>query len=73
VRLESLVFFLDRSVGKRRVAESLRARGALVELHDDHFAKDVPDSEWIAEVIRRGWIIVTKDKWIRLAHWSAQR
>ena len=31
------VFFIDRALGKRAVAEALRKAGAIVEIHDDHF------------------------------------
>ena len=43
----------------------MRDAGARVEEHDDHFAQDAPDAEWIPDVARRGWIILTKDKNIR--------
>jgi predicted nuclease of predicted toxin-antitoxin system len=33
--------------------------------HRDVFSHDVPDSQWIAEVGRRGWVIVTRDQEIR--------
>lgn len=47
------------------MAERLRAGGEAVELLSDHFDADVADEEWIAEVGQRGWIILTKDKFIR--------
>jgi hypothetical protein len=34
------VFFLDRSLGKNRVATALRQAGATVHIHDDHFPPD---------------------------------
>jgi len=36
-----------------------------VEIHDDHFAPDTPDTVWLAEVGVRGWIVLTKDNRIR--------
>lgn len=36
-----------------------------MEVHLDHFAGDAPDTEWIPEVARRGWVLITKDKNIR--------
>jgi len=39
--------------------------GIPVELHDDHFAPDCPDADWLAEVGRRGWIVITRDLRIR--------
>jgi len=59
------VFFFDRCLGNRDVPDAIRARGLTVEIHADHFQHDAPDSVWIPEVGRRGWIIVTKDKSIR--------
>jgi len=63
--LETAVFFIDRSVGKRLVAEPLRAAGLTVELHDDHFPQDALDEEWLAEVGRRRWYVITRDDRIR--------
>lgn len=62
--LESINIFIDRSLG-RKIAEPLREAGANVFLHDDYFAQDVVDEEWLAEVGTRGWIVLTKDKVIR--------
>jgi hypothetical protein len=63
--LEKAVFFLDRSVGRRSVAEPLREAGLVVELHDDHFPQDALDEEWLMEVGRRGWCVITRDDRIR--------
>ena len=57
--------FLDRNLGKRIVSARLRAEGVDVEVHDDHFAIDAPDEEWIRSVARRGWVAVTRDRNIR--------
>jgi predicted nuclease of predicted toxin-antitoxin system len=65
VRPDAVVFFVDRSLGKRHVPDALRALGAMVEVHDDHFATNATDAEWITEVARRGWVILTKDQRIR--------
>jgi hypothetical protein len=43
----------------------LRDIGETVEIHDDHFAPDARDEVWLAEVGRRGWIVLTKDDRIR--------
>lgn len=61
----STVLFIDRSIGARIVPEALRAAGAQVEVHDDHFAQTTPDQEWLEEVTQRGWIVLTQDKRIR--------
>jgi hypothetical protein len=47
------------------VADALRAAGARVEVHIDHFAQDAADIEWIPEVGRRTWVLITKDEHIR--------
>jgi predicted nuclease of predicted toxin-antitoxin system len=57
-------FYVDRCVGKA-VVGALRAAGARVEAHDDHFAQDAADEQWIPDVAARGWVILTKDKNIR--------
>jgi predicted nuclease of predicted toxin-antitoxin system len=64
-RLASLSFFLDHQIGRYQVAEILRAAGAKVEVHLDHFPGDMPDVEWIPEVARRDWVLITKDQNIR--------
>lgn len=56
------IFFIDRSLGKRQVAEALRSAGAKVEVHDAHFAQDALDTEWLPEVAERNWIVLTKDE-----------
>ena len=57
--------FLDRNLGKNIVSARLRAEGVDIEVHDDHFAIDAPDEEWIGSVARRGWVAVTRDRNIR--------
>ena len=47
------------------MASVLRAAGLYVEVHDDHFAQDAPDSEWLAAVGRNNWIVITRDERIR--------
>ena len=64
-RLASLTFFLDHQIGRNQVAAALRRAGARVEVHLDHFAGDTPDTEWIPEVARRDWVLITKDQNIR--------
>lgn len=64
-RLASLTFFLDYQIGRYTVADALRRAGARVEVHIDHFNQAAPDTEWIPEVGRRGWVLITRDKNIR--------
>jgi hypothetical protein len=58
------VFFLDRDLGKYDVAEALRALGASIEIHDDHFPPGTEDTTWLVEVGKRGWTILTRDRHI---------
>lgn len=60
-----LTFFVDRSLGAHDVPDALRAAGVRVEIHDDHFAPDTPDTAWLVEVGARGWVVLTKDSRIR--------
>lgn len=59
-----IVYFTDRDLG-HQFPELLRAAGLRVERHDDHFGQLTSDHEWIAQVGRRGWVAITRDKRIR--------
>lgn len=61
----SVVFFIDRSLGRFEVATALRAAGLRVEVHDDHFPQDAPDETWLTHAGDREWVVVTRDKRIR--------
>ena len=63
--LEDVVFFIDRSLGRKAVAEALRATGAMVEVHDDHLPQGAKDEEWLAYVGARHWVALTQDDRIR--------
>jgi hypothetical protein len=52
-------------LGRKIIAEKLRQSAVKVEIHDDHFVQNTPDEHWIAEVGKRGWIVLTKDDRIR--------
>ncbi len=62
---EPPVFFLDRSLGKIRIATALRQAGAIVHIHDDYFSPNAKDQDWLTQVGRNGWIVLTKDHRIR--------
>jgi predicted nuclease of predicted toxin-antitoxin system len=62
---ERLVLFIDRSLGRRKVADALRAAGTEVKVHDDLFPQDARDEVWIAEAGRRGWVVLSRDERIR--------
>jgi len=60
-----VTLFIDRDAWSRRLDELLRAEGIPFVAHRDVFAPDARDEDWIAEVGRRGWAIVTRDQNIR--------
>jgi hypothetical protein len=60
-----LTFFVDKCLGTRVVPNALRARGVDVEVKTDHFAPDTKDTDWLLEVGKRGWVILSKDKHLR--------
>jgi hypothetical protein len=60
-----IVYFVDRSLGRRVVPEVLRQAGLQVEVHDDHFPPDASDADWLRVVGERGWVVLTKDERIR--------
>lgn len=64
-RLPSAPLFLDEGLGSRKVADALRAAGATVVLHRDHFAPGTPDDEWLRAAAVNGWVILSKDRAIR--------
>jgi predicted nuclease of predicted toxin-antitoxin system len=62
---ERLVFFVDRSLGRKIIPDTLRAAGEEVRVHDDFFPQNAKDEVWLTDVGRRGWVVLTKDKQIR--------
>ena len=63
--LDEIVFFIDRSLGRKAVATALRNAGARVEVHDDHLPQDAKDEEWLRYVGKREWVVLTQDDRIR--------
>lgn len=61
----SPVFFIDRDLDGNVFYATLKSAGIRVERHQAHFAHNTPDPEWIAEVGKRGWYVLTHDKTIR--------
>ncbi|WP_071188231.1 hypothetical protein [Trichormus sp. NMC-1] len=58
---QSITFFIDRCLGKKSIAETLRTAGIIVEIHDDHFDKGALDVDWLPQVGEKGWVVLTKD------------
>jgi len=64
-RPPELTYFVDRSLGKHKVADALRAAGRSVVVHDDIFGPATSDEEWLSKVGESQWIVLTKDEHIR--------
>lgn len=47
-------FFVDRSVGKNTVPAAVRQAGAVCHIHDDHFAPDAKDEDWLGRAGAEG-------------------
>jgi predicted nuclease of predicted toxin-antitoxin system len=62
---ERLIFFIDHCLGRKIIADALRAAGEEVRIHVDHFPQDAKDEEWLSGVGKSGWVVLTKDKHIR--------
>lgn len=60
----SRVYFTDRDLGKQ-FAAILRAAGLNVARHDEHFAPNARDEEWLRVVGAKGWVAITHDRRIR--------
>jgi PIN like domain len=59
IESEFTTFFIDRCLGNRLIAETLRSVGVHIEIHDDHFGKNAQDVDWIPEIGKRGWVVLT--------------
>jgi hypothetical protein len=58
---KSITFFIDRCLGTGTVPEKLRNAGILVEIHDEHFGQGTQDVDWLPEIGKKGWVVLTKD------------
>ncbi len=59
------LLFVDRCAWSRRLGEALRNAGIPFVAHDDKFAKNCADVDWLPVVGREEWIVITRDKNIR--------
>jgi hypothetical protein len=64
-RLESITFFVDRTLGRDTVPTALSAAGLNVEVHADHFQGEAPDIEWLNLCGQNGWVALSHDKGIK--------
>lgn len=58
-------FFADENLGRIKFPQPLRDAGVHLEIHLDHFPQGSPDEEWLPEVGRRGWVLLTLDTRLR--------
>jgi hypothetical protein len=65
-RVEPPEFFIDRSLGRYRLAAELRDAGWLVrtmaEVYGEVPGQGLDDPPWLEECGTRGWVALTKDK-----------
>ena len=62
---EPLVFFIDRSLGRKKVPDALRAAGVEIRVHDELFPQGTEDVIWLGEAGAHGWVVITRDDRIR--------
>ncbi len=62
---DGTIFFIDRSLGVEPIRKELINSGLIVEIHDDHFARDEEDRIWLQVVGKNGWVVLTKDQRLR--------
>jgi predicted nuclease of predicted toxin-antitoxin system len=62
---DELTFFLDRQLGRYKMAGALRNAGLNVEIHDDHFPQNAQDPQWLTAAGKNNWIVVTRDERVR--------
>lgn len=54
--------FIDRNSGGKSFRGLISAKGISVRLHDEEFTdKKTDDAVWMAEIAKRGWIMITGD------------
>jgi len=60
-----ITFFLDNDTSACAVFDALQQKGLSVTRLRNHFPPDTPDHEWLPFVGRKGWILVSRNKWMR--------
>jgi predicted nuclease of predicted toxin-antitoxin system len=57
--------FIDRDAWSHKLDQALKSAGVPFVAHRDLFEHDTPDSEWLANVGARCWVVLTRDQHIR--------
>jgi hypothetical protein len=62
-------FFVDRSLGRKHLAEALRDLGLVVHtmasIYGEERAQRLPDQRWLRDAGANGWVVLMKDDAIR--------
>ena len=62
-------FFIDRSLGRRHLAQELRGLGLVVHtmasVYGERVAQELEDERWLADAGEHGWVVLMKDDKIR--------
>lgn len=58
-----MILFFDRSLGTGipRAMKRIRRFPCPVEMHDSYFGPTTEDDEWLPEVAKRGWTVISQD------------
>lgn len=62
---ERPTLFIDRCARSGAMRKALLDAGIPFVAHDDLFADDCPDAEWLRAIKGKGWIVITRDDNIR--------
>jgi len=60
--LKQLEVFLDENRDSPKLVAPLEDLGFSVHRHVDSFRRGTSDEDWVPDVVRRGWVIVTTDR-----------
>lgn len=64
-----LEFFIDRSLGRRHLADALRGHGytvqTLASVYGEQAGQHIADETWLQDAGRQGWVVLMKDDAIR--------
>jgi hypothetical protein len=56
------VFFTDQCLAGQAISKAVAdASSCRAEIFADHFPLDTKDVDWLPEIGRRGWVLLTKD------------
>ena len=65
---EIIIFLDENHCRNRHVIDAIEGSGIRCEKHLDHFPAGTPDIDWLPELGRLGWCLLTTDARIRSNH-----